>query len=421
MSDDRHNDNGRGGDRNFENRRGYTGRYDNRRGDNRRNNSYRRNEQRYENNDRNDRGKDRYDRFNRGDRYDARDNFQRGYSGGRDRRNDQYDKRVSRYSQKGDYGPVLARELDSTYEEKVNRNYANSIFVGNLTYVCTPEDLRDFFSKIGEVVRADIITSRGHHRGMGTVEFTNPNDVDEAIRQYDSSSFMDRQIFVRQDNPPPESAHERNVMKKSQNRRTQPQASHEVIIENLPRSINWQALKDMFKECGEVTRADVELDNGGYSTGFGKAVFTKKEDMERSIEKYNNYEIEGNILIVKAGKSFSPENNNNPIEANQDEFKNGIISQSSFTDGFIANGERNNFIFCSNLPPSTDRNDLFDLFETIGKLNNAELRLNDNGESTGIAIIEYQNVEDADICIERLNNYNYGDCDLNISFAQKTE
>ena len=47
-------------------------------------------------------------------------------------------------------GPRLARELDSTYEEKMNRNYSNSIFVGNLTYDCQPEDLKEYFSQTKE-------------------------------------------------------------------------------------------------------------------------------------------------------------------------------------------------------------------------------------------------------------------------------
>lgn len=45
----------------------------------------------------------------------------------------------------------------------------------NLTFDCTPEDLKELFGTVGEVVEADIITSKGHHRGMGTVEFTKTN------------------------------------------------------------------------------------------------------------------------------------------------------------------------------------------------------------------------------------------------------
>lgn len=324
---------------------------------------------------------------------------------------------------RGDYGPVLSRDLDSTYDEKVNRNYGNSIFVGNLTYDCTPEDLKDHFSEIGEVVRADIITSRGHHRGMGTVEFTNPDDVDEAIRKYDSSYFMDRQVFVRQDNPPPESARdngrerlpvrERKERTSGQQQYSQQQLPvYEVFVANLPYSINWQALKDMFKECGNVIRADVELDRNGYSRGFGTVIFGTPEEMEGAIERYNGYEVEGRALDVREGRNSTGAENNTPAEPE-------ISNVSEFTEGVSGGGEKSNLIYCSNLPFSTATSDLYDLFETIGKVNNAELKYDVEGAPLGVAVVEYANDEDADMCIDRLNNYNYGGCDLDISYAKR--
>lgn len=334
---------------------------------------------------------------------------------------------------RGDYGPVLARELDSTYDEKVNRNYANSIFVGNLTYDCTPEDLKDHFSEVGEVVRADIITSRGHHRGMGTVEFTNSDDVDEAIRRFDSSYFMDRQVFVRQDNPPPESARERPPTRERKERKPagqygqQQYPAYEVFVANLPYSVNWQALKDMFKECGNVIRADVELDRNGYSRGFGTAIFGTPEEMQAAIERYNGYELEGRVLDVREGRNATGaaggpgasdaagEAESVPAEPASTE----APQTTGLTDGVVGGGERNNMIYCSNLPFSTATSDLYDLFETIGKVNNAELKYDAEGQPIGVAVVEYANIEDADVCMERLNNYNYGGCDLDISYAKR--
>lgn len=362
----------------------------------------------------------------RGGRYDGRrgDSRRGDYGMGRGRGGARDDARRGGFRRaRGDYGPVLSRDLDSTYDEKVNRNYGNSIFVGNLTYDCTPEDLKDHFSEIGEVVRADIITSRGHHRGMGTVEFTNPEDVDEAIRKYDSSYFMDRQVFVRQDNPPPESARdngrerlpvrERKERGSGQQQYSQEQQPvYEVFVANLPYSINWQALKDMFKECGNVLRADVEVDRNGYSRGFGTVIYGTPEEMEVAIERYNGYEVEGRALDVREGRNSAGAENNTPAIPE-------ISNVSEFTEGVRGGGERSSLIYCSNLPFSTATSDLYDLFETIGKVNNAELKYDVDGAPLGVAVVEYANVEDADMCIDRLNNYNYGGCDLDISYANR--
>lgn len=319
--------------------------------------------------------------------------------------------------------------MDSSYDEKVNRNFANSIFVGNLTYDCTPDDLKRYFSGIGEVVRADIITSRGHHRGMGTVEFTNTRDVDEAIRQCDGSLFMNRSIFVRQDNPPPENKRDRFQSKRTSrdDRWKDSGEKFAVCVENLPYSINWQALKDMFRECGEVLHADVEMDSSGYSKGRGIVVFPNKEIMERAIRMYNNYEMDGKTLVVIPSNHDSKDYKENidleqaataNIEDDLDDVD--IEAANKFTEGYEAGGDRNNFIFCSNLPESTARSDLFDLFGTIGNVVNAELRYDASNAPTGIAVIEYSDIADADVCIERLHGYNYGGCDLSVSYAKKS-
>lgn len=369
------------------------------------------------------RGRDRYsDTWGR--REDSR--YREHHYNSRSRNNSRMGSRYR--NTRGDYGPILARELDSSYDEKVNRNFANSIFVGNLTYDCTPDDLKKYFSGIGEVVRADIITSRGHHRGMGTVEFTNTRDVDEAIRQYDGSFFMDRSIFVRQDNPPPEDKRDRfqNKRMSRRSRRRDSQESFTVHVDNLPYSINWQALKDMFKECGEVLHADVEIDSSGYSKGRGVVVFPSEAIMKRAIRMYNNYEIDGKTLVVTPSSYDSKDYQENfgleqaaTIDMGEDLDDVDIEVANKFTEGYEAGGDRNNFIFCSNLPESTAKSDLFDLFGTIGNVANAELRYDESGAPTGIAVIEYSDIADADVCIERLHGYKYGGCDLNVSYAKK--
>lgn len=309
-------------------------------------------------------------------------------------------------------GPLLSRELDSPYQEKLNRNYANSIFVGNLTYDCQPSDLEQFFGEVGEVIRADIITSRGHHRGMGTVEFTNGHDVNEAIRRFNGASFLGRDIFVRHDNPPPESMRAEKPISR-EGARDRFQSGYEVFVANLPFSINWQALKDMFKECGIPIRADVKLDRDGRSRGFGTVIFQTIEEAHAAIEQYNGYELDGRILEVKEGhNSFV---NNNSLSKNHKSVEHYPQNREQAIPRTGKESE-NKVIYVENLPLATAKSDLFDLFETIGKVTNAEIFYHDK---SGSAYVEYENEEDAKVSIKRLNNYTYGGHDLIIGFAKK--
>lgn len=63
--------------------------------------------------------------------------------------------------------PEISKYSSSSHIEKTNRNYALSVFVGNLPFDCSWTDLKNHFESIGEVVRADIVTSQGKLRGMG--------------------------------------------------------------------------------------------------------------------------------------------------------------------------------------------------------------------------------------------------------------
>lgn len=325
-------------------------------------------------------------------------------------------------------GPIVERDLERQFDA-TKRNFENSIFVRNLTFDCTPEDLKELFGTVGEVVEADIITSKGHHRGMGTVEFTKNESVQDAISKFDGALFMDRKLMVRQDNPPPEAAKE--FSKKAT--REEIDNGFEVFIINLPYSMNWQSLKDMFKECGHVLRADVELDFNGFSRGFGSVIYPTEDEMIRAIDTFNGMEVEGRVLEVREGR-FNKRKNNDRYNQRREDLEDTRGTEPSlaqdaavhidetaakFTEGVNPGGDRNCFIYCSNLPFSTARSDLFDLFGPIGKINNAELKPQENGQPTGVAVVEYENLVDADFCIQKLNNYNYGGCSLQISYARR--
>ena len=59
-----------------------------------------------------------------------------------------------------------------------------NIYVGNLPYSVTDDDLRDAFSAHGQVDSARVITDRdsGRSKGFGFVEMTSNTDAEAAIQ-----------------------------------------------------------------------------------------------------------------------------------------------------------------------------------------------------------------------------------------------
>ena len=78
-----------------------------------------------------------------------------------------------------------------------------NIYVGNLSYDLTEDDLQDLFGEYGPVVKANIITDRdtGRPKGFGFVEMENDADAEKAIQDLDGSSVKGRDIKVNQARP----------------------------------------------------------------------------------------------------------------------------------------------------------------------------------------------------------------------------
>jgi len=77
---------------------------------------------------------------------------------------------------------------------------ASKLYVGNLSFQSTEEDLRDLFKKHGTVESVAIITDRetGRPRGFGFVEMSSPAEAQAAIRALDGTSFDGRPIKVNE-------------------------------------------------------------------------------------------------------------------------------------------------------------------------------------------------------------------------------
>lgn len=75
-----------------------------------------------------------------------------------------------------------------------------NIYVGNLPYSATEDELRQAFSAFGEVTSAKIIMDRdtGRSKGFGFVEMANSGEANEAIRSLNGSPMNGRPLRVNE-------------------------------------------------------------------------------------------------------------------------------------------------------------------------------------------------------------------------------
>jgi len=83
---------------------------------------------------------------------------------------------------------------------------ATKLFVGNLDYTVTSEDLKTTFSTVGTVVDAVVITDRmsGRSRGFGFVEMGTEEEAKSAVEKLNGSDLKERKINVNEARPPKE-------------------------------------------------------------------------------------------------------------------------------------------------------------------------------------------------------------------------
>lgn len=74
----------------------------------------------------------------------------------------------------------------------------SKLFVGNLPFTTTEEDLQGLFSKAGEVTSVALIRDRdtGRSRGFAFIEMNSQVEAENAIRMFNEFSWNDRELKV---------------------------------------------------------------------------------------------------------------------------------------------------------------------------------------------------------------------------------
>jgi len=74
----------------------------------------------------------------------------------------------------------------------------SKLYVGNLTYSVTNEQLSELFSQYGEVISANVIEGRG----FGFVELSSPEEAEKARQELDGQEFVGRTLKINDAQPP---------------------------------------------------------------------------------------------------------------------------------------------------------------------------------------------------------------------------
>jgi len=98
-----------------------------------------------------------------------------------------------------DRSPRRRRYRRSSSKSRRSQIYGKKVYVGNLSFDCSWQDLKDYMRQGGDVAFATLFEDRsGKSRGCGVVEYETSEDAGNAIDELNGSYFLGRKIHVRE-------------------------------------------------------------------------------------------------------------------------------------------------------------------------------------------------------------------------------
>lgn len=376
--------------------------------------------------------------------------------------------------------PHRSYEDRAAHREQVMNNIRETsqqdrrVYVGNLSYDVKWHHLKDFMRQAGEVLYADVLLlPNGMSKGCGIVEYATREQAQQAVAQLSNQNLMGRLVYVREDREAeprfgPPGGVSRGGFAGGMGGAYGPggfnpgmapgAGGRQIYVSNLPYNVGWQDLKDLFRQAaraGGVIRADVHMGPDGRPKGSGIVVFESPEDARNAIQQFNGYDWQGRMLEVREDRfagpgmgvggygrggfggrgAFGGGYGRGGFGGGRGGFGyggrggyggggpmfdagNASMQPNPFTDNATAGVEKCDTIFVRNLPWSTSNDDLIELFQTIGKVEQAEIQYEPSGRSRGSGVVRFDNADTAETAITKFQGYQYGGRPLGLSYVK---
>lgn len=181
-----------------------------------------------------------------------------------------------------------------------------TLYVGNLTWECTNDDLFGLFASYNPSSAEITMGRNGRSRGFGLVSFNNSGDADAATSLNDTD-FQGRPLIVRPDRGATEKTRKprNNGGGGGGNSNANPLA---LFIGNLPFDTTEDQVQQVVSGLGAVN-CELKLDRDGRSRGFAVATFGSEGEASAALDQLQGYNLGGRELRVKidgSGKQQGP-------------------------------------------------------------------------------------------------------------------
>jgi RNA recognition motif-containing protein len=305
------------------------------------------------------------------------------------------------------------------------------VYVGNLSWDVTWQELKEHMQSAGEVVFAEIITEHnGRSKGCGIVHYATEAEAQQAISTLVHTELKGRTIFVREDREGNAGGSSGHTGGSGRGQNSSGSNNASVYVWNLSYDTSWQDLKDHMRKAGNVDQATILTDDDGTSIGCGTVVYQKHQDAQRAIRELQDSELNGRPLKLREDRVGGRSGRGGGRHGGRSGRFGGRGGRHGGTDrnqqggaGAGAGGsepvQEGTQLFVSNLPFEANWRDLKEHFSTAGEVHRAFVKVSDTGRSKGIGVVRFLSKEDAENAIATLNGVEFQGRPLDVRFDNK--
>jgi len=278
------------------------------------------------------------------------------------------------------------------------------VYVGNLSWDVSWQDLKDHMRQAGDVEFVDVLTySDGRSSGGGIVQYSSAKEAQAAIRDLTDSDLKGRLIFVREDREQAGVTRgNQGNARVSNGNQSNVNGGATVYVGNLSWDVSWQDLKDHMRLAGEVTHADVMMFPDGRSKGCGLVTYASAKEARAAIRDLTDTDLNGRLMFVREDR----EGGGTGRSQTGDGGSRGSRGSRGGGGGSGGGGARSDddevSVYVGNLSWDTSWQSLKDAFADYGCLH-ADIGEVRDGRTRGFGIIKFAGKRDANRAIREMN------------------
>uniref|UniRef100_A0A7S0VLB8 Uncharacterized protein n=1 Tax=Polytomella parva TaxID=51329 RepID=A0A7S0VLB8_9CHLO len=186
------------------------------------------------------------------------------------------------------------------------------IFVGNLPFATTDEELKETFNGVGGLTSAVVTKVNGRSRGWGLVEFETPELAIQAITTLNETEVGGRRMVVREDRGVPKRENGQRPRRRFNNKnpnqkrtfrpKKEPRPVNssglQIVALNIPFSLTNEQFAQHFGNTNGFESAQVVIRKNGQSAGYGTVKFTSTEAALEASKSFHRTDIGGRTARV---------------------------------------------------------------------------------------------------------------------------